>query len=114
MLRASAAFVILTLAGLNGLLAGAAETCTMNAPDSLMLFPVTLVRNLAGMGLLCWRPHRIATLAAAVLPALLALNYSATAVLLALGWSAAAAIFWIGLAYALVGGYRPEHDADPR
>lgn len=31
----------------------------------------------------------------------------------ALGWGIAALIFWIGLAYALAGGYRPAHDTDP-
>ena len=134
-LRAVLAFVLLTLGGFNGLLAGSVETCTGNAPDSLMLFPITLALNTIGMLLLCWRPNRLAAGLAAAIPTLLALNYSSTAFLLATGtpactiitgdpqwglsgeeaflaggWGACALIFWIGLAYALSGGYRPAHD----
>ena len=137
MWRAALAFPILTLAGLTGLLAGVTETCTGNAPDSLFGFVITLPLNLAGMALLCWKPRRWPVIAVSLLPALLALSYTRVAILLAggtpgctivtgnpawepsgeevtfaIGWGLSAAIFWIGLAYALSGGYRPKHEQD--
>lgn len=130
-----AAFAVLMLGGLLSLLAGAAETCTQNAPDSLYLFPLVLLLNLAGMAVLCWRPQPVAVMLAALLPAAMAVRYSLLALelaggtpactlitgdpawepsgnetVLALGWGATALIFWIGLAYALTGGYRPQDD----
>lgn len=137
MWRAFAAFVILTLAGLTGLLAGAGGTCTQNSPDSLFAYVFALPLNLLGMALLCWKPRRWPVIIAAIVPALLALSYSRIAFELAsgtpactiitgdpgwdmngeeagfaLGWGLSALIFWIGLAYALSGGYRPAHDTD--
>jgi len=134
-LRAFTAFLLLMVGALNGLLAGMAETCTQNAPDSLWVFPVTLLCNVLGMALLCWRPNRLAVLAAAIVPAASALRYSMIALqlangtpactlitgstawepsggetTLAIGWGVTALIFWIGLAYALTGGYRPQDD----
>ena len=133
--RAVLAFVILTLGGLNALLAGSVETCTGNAADSLFGFVITLPLNMLGMALLGWRVPRIAVVIAAALPTVLALRYTLLAIELAsgtpactiitgdthwepggdestfaLGWGAATLVFWIGLAVALVGGYRGPHD----
>lgn len=135
--RAFAAFVVLTLAGLAGLLAGAGDTCSQNSPDSLFGYVFTLPLNLLGMALLCWKPRRGPVIVAAIVPVLLALSYTRIAFDLArgtpactiitgepgwdmsgaeagfaLGWGLSALIFWIGLAYALSGGYRPAHDTD--
>lgn len=135
--RAIPAFVLLTLAGFNGLIAFSADTCTQNSPDSLLAFIFTLPLNLAGMALLGWQPKRPAVAIAAIVPALLAIPYTMGTLelvsgapactvitgspawepngeegLFIAGWGASALIFWLGLAYALLGGYRPRHDRD--
>lgn len=137
MWRAVAAFPILTLAGLAGMLASAGDSCTQNSPDSLFGFVFVLPLNLLGMVLLCWKPRRWPVVFASAIPALLALPYTRAAIALAagapactivtgdtswemsgeetafaLGWGLSALIFWMGLAYALSGGYRPAHDTD--
>lgn len=135
--RAIAAFILLTLAGFNGLIAFSVDTCTQNAPDSLIGFIFTLPLNLAGMALLAWNPKRLAVALAAIIPALLALPYTMGTIELLSGapactvltgettwepsgeeglfkaaWGACVLIFWLGLAYALLGGYRPRYDRD--
>jgi|GEM_PF-5918097 len=135
LLRAVAAFLILTLSGLFGFIAGIVETCTGNAPDSLLGFIVTLPLNLLGVALLCWRPNRVAVSLAAIIPALLSISYPIVAIkllagmpactvitgttewaptgnetMLGVAWMATALILWIGLATALAGGYRGRHD----
>lgn len=135
--RAILACILLTLAGFNALLAFKVETCTQNAPDSLLGFIFTLPLNLAGMALLCWNPKRLAVVLAAIIPVLLALPYTMGTLallkgapactiitgattwepsgeegLFKAGWGACVAIFWLGLAYALLGGYRPRHDRE--
>lgn len=137
MWRAFAAFLVLTLAGLNGMIASAGDTCTQNSPDSLFGYIFTLPLNLLGIGLLCWKPTRWAVIIATVIPVLLALPYTRIAIDLAsgtpactiltgdpswamsgeetgfaIGWGLSALIFWMGLAYALSGGYRPAHDTE--
>ena len=133
--RAALACMILTLSGLNGLLAGTMETCTGNAPDSLLGFVISLPLNVIGVALLCWRPQRVAVLLAALIPALLSIPYMMLAMellagapactvitgnpewprtgeetTLGLAWLCTGLILWIGLAYAMAGGYRRDHD----
>ena len=135
--RAIAAFIILMLAGLNGMLAGAVETCTGNTADSLFGFVLSLPLNFIGMALLGWRANRLVAVMVGLIPALFALDYTGTAIALAsgtpactvitgdatwpqsgeeaifaTGWGLTAAIFWIGLAVAVTGGYRPANDRD--
>ncbi|WP_370179155.1 hypothetical protein [Alteriqipengyuania sp.] len=134
-LRAVLAFLILTLGGIFGWLAGVMETCTGNAPDSLLGFIITLPLNVVGVALLCWKPHRIAVILAGAIPVLLSFSYLSVALKLLAGipactiitgmdewpptgdetklgfvWLATALILWIGLATALAGGYRGAHD----
>lgn len=135
--RATFGCLLLVLAGLNALISFNGDTCSQNSPDSLFGFVVTLPLNIAGMALLAWKPRSIAVIVAIVIPVLLAIPYTLdTARLLAgtpactiltgtpdwepsgeeavfmAGWGASVLIFWLGLAYALLGGYRPVHDRD--
>ncbi len=137
--RAILASVLLTLAGFNALLAFNVDTCTQNAPDSLLGFILTLPLNVAGMALLGWKPKRLAVVLAAIIPVILALPYTMGTLellngapactiitgdptweqsgeegLFKAGWGACVAIFWLGLAYALLGGYRPRNDRDAK
>ena len=121
-------------------MAWAAETCTGNAPDSLMMGIFVLPLNCLGIGLLAWRPRPLPLGAAAIVPALLAIPYTLNTVGLAHGylvrgigacdvltsygpwgpsghepfflalWLSAVGVFWLGLAIAGWRAYRANED----
>lgn len=136
--RALLAFAALMSGAFGSLVMLASESCSENVADALHAWVIVLPMNLLGMIVLGWRPNRIAVVLVAAIPALAAAACTHVAWLLATGvpactittgitaweasgeetmlamaWGLTAAIFWIGLAYALSGGYRPAHDSDP-
>ena len=125
------AALVLLLAGLNGVLAWSADTCTQNSPDAPYAGIFTVVLNMIGIAMLAWKGRPVGTLVAASLAAPFALFYSgkwlqlidgATACNILTGagswepsgdeprlvllWTAAVLSFWLGLAFALWRGYR--------
>jgi hypothetical protein len=130
------ALVFLMLAGPAGAMAWMTETCTGNAPDSLMMGIVVLPLNLLGVGLLAWRSRPMPLLATAAVPALIAIPYTLKTFELAQGylargigacdvlshygpwgpsgdepflialWLSIVAVFWLGLAFAFWRAYR--------
>ena len=138
-LRPLLGFAVLMAGALTALVMLASEECSEGVADALMAFVLVLPLNLIGMALLGWKPNRLAVLAAALVPAIVASGYTQIAWLLAtgtpscaittglsvwepsgeeaaqaVGWGLSALIFWIGLATALAGGYRRADDRDDR
>jgi len=123
--------LLLFCGAVGGFLAFGTETCTGNAPDSLLLAPFVLVLNLLGFIAIGWSARPQTTGAVALLPGMIALSYSANAAALAIGvpacelvtgydgweqttdhagltmmWGATALSFWLGLAAAMWRGFR--------
>jgi hypothetical protein len=135
-LRYVGAFIVLMLAGLGGSLGWITETCTGNAPDSLVMGVFVLPLNVLGVSLLAWRPKPWPLAATAILPALLAIPYTLSTFELAHGylargigacdvltdygpwgpsgdephfitiWLSAVAVLWLGMALAAWRAYR--------
>ena len=129
--------ILLLLGAALGAMAFVVETCTGNAPDSLLVAPFVLGLNVLGFAALGWSSRPWVVGAVALIPGLAAVRYSFKTVLLASGvpacelitgetgweqtpdhahlvmlWVATALSFWLGLAGALWRGVHRRADKD--